>query len=161
MHKISTQGGKIVSCTTDGFITDISDLESKLLKDSTSLPLLTAYQKTRQELSGKSTSLELKHEGTGLMAWTTRGQISENMKLKAITGLQTRDQNLSEVSELIYSDGHIGNTVTFISERLRSAKDLIKVGGHVTMVYRDQNYRVHYDNKRQVTNLINNLGGFR
>jgi len=79
------------------------------------------------------------------------------MNLKAITGLQTKDQSLGEISNLISSEGPLGNTVNFISESLRSGKDLIKLGGHVTMGYRDQNYRVHYDNKRRVTNK--NVGG--
>lgn len=157
MHAISNQGGKIVSCTTDGFITDLSDLESNLLNNSSSLPLLNVYQKTRAELSGKSESLELKHDGIGLMSWTTRGQLSTDMNLKAITGLQTKDLSLGEISNLISTEGPLGNTVSFISESLRSAKDLIKHGGHVTMGYRDQNYRVHYDNKRRVTNK--NIGG--
>jgi hypothetical protein len=161
MQKISTLGGKVVSCTTDGFITNISNLEAKLLKVSTELPLFTAYKKIRDELSGDPSCLELKHEGTGLMSWTTRGQLSTDMNVKAITGLQTRGQDLSELSDLIYSDGHPGQTITFISESLRSAKDLIKQGGHVTMGYRDQNYRVHYDNKRRVTLLKNEIGEFR
>jgi len=67
MHAISNKGGKIVSCTTDWFITDQSDLESNLLKSSSSLPLLNVYRKTRKELSGKSKSLELKHYGIGIM----------------------------------------------------------------------------------------------
>ena len=78
------------------------------------------------------------------------------MNLKAITGLQTKDQSLVEISNLISPDvdGPLGNTVTFISESLRSPKDLIKHGGHVTMGYRDQTYRVNYDNKRRVTEKI-------
>jgi hypothetical protein len=160
MHKISTMGGKVVSCTTDGFITNLSNLESELLKVSNALPLFTAYRTIRSHLSGDPTALELKHEGTGLMSWTTRGQLSVDMKIKAITGLQTRGQDLSEVSGLIYPDGQPGETITFISESLRSAKDLIKQGGHVTMGYRDQNYRVFYDNKRRVAEK-NEIGEFR
>jgi hypothetical protein len=94
------------------------------------------------------------------MSWTTRGQLSIDMKIKAITGLQTRGQDLSELSDLISSDGLLGKTITFISESLRSAKDLIKHGGHVTMIYRDQSYRVHYDNKRMVVNVKAKEGTF-
>jgi hypothetical protein len=39
-------------------------------------------------------------------------------------------------------------TLEYIQSRLRSATDIYKHGGHVTMVYRDQLFRMHYDNKR-------------
>jgi hypothetical protein len=39
-------------------------------------------------------------------------------------------------------------TLEFIQTRLRSATDIYKYGGHVTMVYRDQLFRMHFDNKR-------------
>jgi hypothetical protein len=58
--------------------------------------LLKEYRNMRELLSGDPTALELKHEGTNLMSWTTRGQLSVEMKVKAITGLQTADQGLSE-----------------------------------------------------------------
>ena len=57
-------GGKVVSVTTDGFITDIDNLESKLLDGL----LLKAYQGIRLDLSGDSTGLELKSGGRGVIA---------------------------------------------------------------------------------------------
>jgi hypothetical protein len=40
LDKIATKGGKVVSITTDGFITDLKDLESDLFYGvSTELPL--------------------------------------------------------------------------------------------------------------------------
>jgi hypothetical protein len=38
--------------------------------------------------------------------------------------------------------------IEYIQTRLRSATDIYKQGGHVTMVYKDQSFRLHYDNKR-------------
>jgi hypothetical protein len=65
------------------------------------------------------------------------------MKVKAITGLQTADQGLSETWKLI-SEGSqvVGKTITFTTTSLRSATDIYKYGGHVTMVYRDQDFRL-------------------
>jgi hypothetical protein len=39
-------------------------------------------------------------------------------------------------------------TIEFVQSRLRSATDVFKYGGHVTKVYRDQQFRMHFDNKR-------------
>jgi hypothetical protein len=61
------------------------------------MSLLKEYRKIRDILSGDPTGLELKHEGNNLMSWSTRGQLSVLMKVKAITGLQTRDLDLSEI----------------------------------------------------------------
>lgn len=64
LQAIHDVGGKVVSVTTDGFITDIEDLE---LKISNRL-LLSKYKEIRSELSGDSTGLELKSSGVGVMA---------------------------------------------------------------------------------------------
>lgn len=67
-------GGKVVSVTTDGFITDVSDLESLILnlpqksEESLKMSLLKEYRKIRELLSGEPLSLELKHQGVGLMS---------------------------------------------------------------------------------------------
>jgi len=39
-------------------------------------------------------------------------------------------------------------TVDFIEQRLRSALDIVKEGGHVTMTYSDKTFRLQYDNRR-------------
>lgn len=54
-------GGKVVSVTTDGFITDVIDLETELMNlPIEKRPLFTKYRGLRNDLSGNSTSLELK-----------------------------------------------------------------------------------------------------
>jgi hypothetical protein len=56
--------GKVVSVTTDGFITNINDLESKL-KDNF---LLTEFKKLREELSDNDIGLEIKNYGKGIIS---------------------------------------------------------------------------------------------
>lgn len=41
-------------------------------------------------------------------------------------------------------------TIEYIQSRLRSASEVYKHGGHVTMIYRDQQFRMHFDNKRVI-----------
>jgi hypothetical protein len=56
------KGGKVVSVTTDGFITDITDMESKLLAlKPNKIPLLLLYRDLRYDLSESKDSLEVKH----------------------------------------------------------------------------------------------------
>lgn len=56
--------GKVVSVTTDGFITDIPDLESKLNEGF----LINQFRKLRKMLSGDATAYELKSSGPGLLS---------------------------------------------------------------------------------------------
>lgn len=39
-------------------------------------------------------------------------------------------------------------SVEYLQSRLRSASDIYKTGGHVTMVFKDQKFRMHFDNRR-------------
>jgi hypothetical protein len=39
-------------------------------------------------------------------------------------------------------------TLEYVQGSLRSARDIYKKGGHVTMKYRDQLFRLHFDNRR-------------
>lgn len=43
-----------------------------------------------------------------------------------------------------------GKSFEFIQFSLRSGKDIFKEGGHVTPVYKDQVFRMHYDNRRRI-----------
>ena len=84
LHAIHGMGGKVVSITTDGFITDVTDLEPKIKEGF----LLNEYREIRGELSGDKQALELKSSGYGVMAWSTRGQIGCESKILATTGFQ-------------------------------------------------------------------------
>ena len=65
-------GGKVVSVTTDGFITDIPDLESKLFNlKSEYIPLLSRFKDLRIALSHdleNQGALELKHQSKGVIS---------------------------------------------------------------------------------------------
>jgi len=69
LHNISQLNGKVVSATTDGFITDLDDLENKILeKTGSSYTFLNEYRKIRSILSKNPISLELKNEGKGIIS---------------------------------------------------------------------------------------------
>ena len=139
-------GGLVVSVTTDGFITNISDLESKIAKNF----LLGEFKQSREVLSGDNTGLELKCSGRGIIAWTTRGQMGFESRIISTTGFQNRMySNRKELLELLIDCFKSEpKTLEYIQTSLRSATEIYKKGGHVTMKYRDQLFRMHYDNRR-------------
>lgn len=146
LHSIPALQGTVVSVTTDGFITNISDLEEKISKNF----LFAEYKKIRQSLAGDDTGLELKSKGVGIIVWTTRGQLGIESKIIATTGIQHRlFQGKSDMLKTFIATMKTGRrTLEFVQSRLRSATDIYKQGGHVTMVRRDQLFRMHYDNRR-------------
>lgn len=64
LHGIHQLGGEVVSVTTDGFITDVDNLEFKLSQGY----LMSHYRCIRKDLSGDSSGLEVKSVGRGVMA---------------------------------------------------------------------------------------------
>lgn len=71
LHNIHVLGGAVVSATTDGFITDIDNLEERILKSDKagiSRTFLELYRETRKMLSGDSSALELKTSVKGLIS---------------------------------------------------------------------------------------------
>jgi hypothetical protein len=46
------------------------------------------------------------------------------------------------------STAGLGGIINFASRSLRSAIEIYKKGGHVSMSYRDQDFRVYYNNNR-------------
>ena len=154
LHNISKLNGKIVSVTTDGFITNIEDLENRLLSlNIEDRPLFTKYRALRLDLSGESDSnaLEVKKEGKGIISWTTRGQLGIESKIKATTGFQSKEYEHSELVKL-FKNVLKGpeKFFEFTHKRLRSAKDIFNKGGHVTAIFKDQKFRMFYDNRRQI-----------
>jgi hypothetical protein len=60
---------KILSATTDGFLTTRVNLETNLLKEpSKKRPLLNLFRRMREDLSGDPTAYEIKHEGMKIMS---------------------------------------------------------------------------------------------
>lgn len=71
LHNVQKLGGKVVSVTTDGFITDIPNLEAEIINPSNELKhsLLDVYRKLRYDLSdGNAEALELKNQVQGLIS---------------------------------------------------------------------------------------------
>ena len=145
LNSIQELGGKAVSVTTDGFITNLPNLESNISNNY----LFSEFKKMRKNLSSDDTGLEIKHQGKGIIAWATRGQLGIESKIIATTGFQHKiygkDDMLEVFTETFKSES---KTLEFILSRLRSATEIFKRGGHVTMQYRDQQFRMHFDNKR-------------
>lgn len=141
-----------MSVTTDGFITDISDLETKMLDlPDEEIPLFTKYRLLRFGLVKNSTSLELKKSGKGVLSWSTRGQLGVGSLIKATTGFQSSTYQHSElVKEFKRVLGTNNKQFEFVAKRLRGAKDVFTKGGHVQTIYKDQKFRMYYDNRRQI-----------
>lgn len=154
LHNIQKLGGKVVSVTTDGFITDIEDLENKLLElpqDCTTL--LRKYRDLRYKLSSTCEALEVKYKGEGIISWTTRGQFGIGNEISASTGFQRKMFNRQELIN-IFKDtlASTNKTFEYTWESLRSAKDIFTKGGNMVKVMKDQTFRMLYDNRRQVIN---------
>jgi hypothetical protein len=71
LHNIHKLGGKVVSVTTDGFITNLPDLEQKLSNlDPKQTPLLNLFRNLRVALTNEieSPALELKYKSEGIVS---------------------------------------------------------------------------------------------
>ena len=164
LHNIGKIGGKIVSVTTDGFITNVEDLESKLLKLPIEYtPLLTLFKSLRIALSDdvkNHVALELKNQSKGIISWSTRGQLGIEKGIKATTGFQsggyTQEEMVSTFKDVLKQRD---KSFEYTQFRLRGAKDIFKKGGHVTPTYRDQKVRLLFDNRRVIidTSSIHNF----
>jgi hypothetical protein len=165
MNNIDNINGKIVSVTTDGFITDIPDLENLLLdkinKGEWKGDLLKSYRTWRSEITNGANpdALEIKKSGPNMMSWTTRGQLSIDSGIAALTGLQRKSFNGIDHISTIVKDLFNSNdkTLEFISMRLRTASDIFKKGGHVTSILADKAWSIIFDHKRKVIIEDNDL----
>ena len=71
LHSIQHLDGLVVSVTTDGFITNISELDQKISDKY----LFGELKKIRQILANDDFGLEVKSQGKGFLEWSTRGQL--------------------------------------------------------------------------------------
>lgn len=162
LHNIQKLGGKTVSVTTDGFITDIEDLEDKLLTlPIEDIQLLTKYRSLRLDLTnGKSPEgLEIKTYGKGVISWTTRGQLGLESGMTATTGFQInkkgdskyRDDLVTQFKDII-KNKHKSAEYTYKSQR--GGKDIFYKGGHVTTKLKERVFRLHPNNRRKLVDSI-------
>lgn len=114
--------------------------------------LFNEFKLIRFLLSMNDEALEIKSSGKGILSWTTRGQVGIDSKIIASTGFQrTIYKDKTELFNIFLDTFNSdAKTLEYIQFRLRSASDIYKKGGHVTPVYRDQFFRMHYDNRRLI-----------
>jgi len=135
LHNISKLGGgKVVSVTTDGFITDFYDLETKLLSlTPEEVPMLIQYIKLRSDLTDQdlvAPALEVKKEGIGIVSWTTRGQLGIESGIKATTGFQSSGYTQEELVTVFNKTlSSCEKEFEFTQTQLRGAKDVYKIWG--------------------------------
>jgi hypothetical protein len=69
----------------------------------------------------------------------------------AATGFQKGLYSMIELEKLLKDTMNSKNKeIVYLNHRLRSSLDVFKHGGHVTSVYKDQVFRLFYDNKRVI-----------
>lgn len=161
LNNISLLKGRVVSVTTDGFITDVEDLENKLLQ-LPNIHCLLIYRDVRRLLTTfddmnkyDPRALEIKTEELkGLLSWKTRGQLGlSEGGLSAASGFQAKylDKPFMITEFLRIMNHPKGNKdLEFIQTGLRSATDIYKEGGHVVQKYKDHKFSLNYDNKRRL-----------
>jgi len=67
LHNVHKLEGKIVSVTTDGFITNLEDLENLILEKCDCF-IFKEFKKMRELLSGSDKGLEIKTNGVGIIS---------------------------------------------------------------------------------------------
>lgn len=155
MDFIDKKGFKILSCTTDGFITNFKNLNN-LDSDSgceAAGPFTRAFIEARYKLKSVREILELKiTEPEGVLTWTTRGQLGRSSKLIAMTGFSQRGFTRDEIRRLVDTSLSINRsrTIPFIAEYLDTAINLYKKGGPVSMKITERMFHVMYDNRRRL-----------
>jgi len=159
LHKVELLGGDVISCTTDGFVCDIENLENTIIESfEVKNTILEKYRNIRINLSGDASALEVKTSVKGIIQWTTRGQLSlesipneydKMIPISAATGYQkVRDhqENVNVVEHAMSSN----NKVLFLQKQLTGALDLYKTGSHVSMKSSQRTFRTIFDSKRFV-----------
>jgi len=158
INHVDSKHGSIVSCTTDGFITNLPELEKD--PDFGRGPLTAYYRYGRKILSGNDALLELKTSSLGVASWCVRGQLGlgpdaegNATSLKAMTGFQSKFYNLSDLQKLVKGAlaGLTDKNIHFMQWSLRSGKDIYLDGGYVTPKLEEKTFRLNFDNRRRIS----------
>jgi hypothetical protein len=151
LNFIEQRGGDIISCTTDGFITNLKGLDED--PSFGGGPLTAYYSLGRQLLSDSPAFLEKKGDTQGIASWCVRGQLGlePGSKLKAMTGYQAKFKTMEELQEIVvaYLDSS-NREISFMQQSLRSGKDIYTGGGAVTPKLEEKSFRLIFDNRRRV-----------
>ncbi|KAG0122262.1 hypothetical protein HOY82DRAFT_544413 [Tuber indicum] len=155
LHIIHNLGGKVVSCTTDGFVCDIENLEQKIINSNFTHPLLNSYREIRNELSGCQDALEIKTSVRGIIQWTTRGQLSldsteTGIPIAAMTGFQKYHFEHDEITSMVKKVIGRGNSLPFYQKSLTGAKQLYQDFKQVSMIPSLRNFKTIFDSKRSI-----------
>jgi len=138
----------IVSCTTDGFITNTSNLENYIPCSKEIFSRM--FYEMRMKLTGKGELLERKYlEPIGIITWRTRGQLGLSGGIKAMTGYQ-RHEPVEETIKKVFDSMNSTKIIPFIQKSLRSAKDIYQKGGHSTLKLSERNFNLKFDNRREI-----------
>jgi hypothetical protein len=162
LFKVDYLGGEVVSCTTDGFVTDIENLEEKLIEyDNKYHPdsLLNDYRNIRLKLSGEASALEIKTSVKGIIQWTTRGQLSldeTGIPITAATGYQKAKDHRENVN-LVKTALVNGNKILFLQKELTGALDCYNSNKQVSMTSQQRSFRTIFDSKRHVINSTQSM----
>jgi len=144
---------RIISCTTDGFISDKKDLDKTIPVQSDLFSSL--YYETRAKLTGSGALLETKYiEPKGVISWRTRGQLGLSGGIKALTGYQ-RHEPIEQTIDKVNKSFNDSKQITFIQTSLRSAKEIYQLGGHSTLKLSERIFNLKFDNRREITRELN------
>jgi hypothetical protein len=159
LQAIQDNNGSTISVTTDGFITNINNLEEIMSENKEKYYLFNEFKSLRKEISGDSTGLEVKSSGKGILSWTTRGQFGLESDIIATTGFQRKGMSKKELFELFEKTmENSEKVIEYTQTSLRSATDISKKVGHVVQTYRDSSFTMKYDNRRIIVdNIFTNL----
>jgi len=139
----------IISCTTDGFISNEPDMDLKAVDPKNIFSFL--YYNTRLKLTGVGSLLEKKYtEEKGLISWRTRGQLGLSGGIKALTGYQ-RHELIEETIDKVIKSFNGSKQIAFIQMSLRSAKEIYLKGGHLTLILNERLFNLKFDNRREIT----------
>lgn len=147
LNQLDKEGAMILSCTTDGFITNKSGLETFPYTEEIFTKI---FMNAREKLDTPRQVLEFKFfDKKGIFSWTTRGQLGQDSKIRAMTGFSPGGKDLTELRDLVtagFSD--FNRNIPFIQRSLDSGTDIFKKGGPVSMAYKEKDFNLVYDNRR-------------
>lgn len=107
--------------------------------------------------------MERKNYCKGIVNITTRGQFGESedglSAVKAMTGFQRKYQDQGFLRETLYEivgdEENIDKYLPYTQVSSRPIPDVYTSGGQISMLYRENYYRVKYDNRRRIDPSIN------
>jgi hypothetical protein len=154
LNEVDKLGGKIVSCTTDGFLNNLSNLHER----DFNTPMAELFKAARGNITGKPELLEEKDHGVGIISWKTRGQCALGGSKGggiAATGIQRGKYGVNFSDIIIDCFENNTDEILYIQDSLRGANDIYKEGGSVTMKKREQIFRLSHDSRRIIINPEN------